>query len=61
MYDGIEFRGYKQGDVELLAEFSGVPVWNGLTDQYHPTQILADFFNYSRKFWIIKRLSSLIW
>lgn len=41
-YDGIEYRGYKQTDVEALAEFSGVPVWNGLTDLYHPTQILAD-------------------
>ena len=41
-YDGIEFRGFKQSDVEALAEFSGVPVWNGLTDLYHPTQILAD-------------------
>ncbi len=43
MYDGIEFRGYKQKDVETLGEFAGVPVWNGLTDMYHPTQILADF------------------
>lgn len=43
MYDGIEFRGYKQEHVELLGEFAGVPVWNGLTDVYHPTQILADF------------------
>lgn len=43
MYDGIEYRGYKQETVEILAEYSGVPVWNGLTDQYHPTQILADF------------------
>lgn len=42
-YDGIEFRGYSQDTVEQLAEFSGVPVWNGLTDLYHPTQILADF------------------
>lgn len=42
-YDGIEFRGYKQSDVEMLAKYSGVPVWNGLTDLYHPTQILADF------------------
>ncbi|HOI85471.1 MAG TPA: ornithine carbamoyltransferase [Acholeplasmataceae bacterium] len=42
MYDGIEFRGYLQSDVEMLAKYSGVPVWNGLTDQYHPTQILAD-------------------
>jgi len=43
MYDGIEFRGYKQEDVETLAKYSGVPVWNGLTDEYHPTQILADW------------------
>ena len=43
MFDGIEFRGYKQTDVESLATHSGVPVWNGLTDEFHPTQILADF------------------
>ena len=42
MYDGIEFRGFKQETVEMLAKHSGVPVWNGLTDLYHPTQILAD-------------------
>lgn len=42
-YDGIEYRGYKQETVELLAKYSGVPVWNGLTDVDHPTQILADF------------------
>ena len=42
-YDGIEYRGFKQSDVEMLAKYSGVPVWNGLTDLYHPTQILADF------------------
>lgn len=42
MYDGIEFRGFAHHDVELLAQFSGVPVWNGLTDQWHPTQLLAD-------------------
>lgn len=42
MFDGIEFRGFKQETVEALAEFSGVPVWNGLTDLYHPTQVLAD-------------------
>jgi ornithine carbamoyltransferase len=42
-YDGIEFRGFKQEAVEVLAEHSGVPVWNGLTDRYHPTQVLADF------------------
>ena len=43
MFDGIEFRGYSHETVELLAKYSGVPVWNGLTDDYHPTQILADF------------------
>ncbi|WP_062268676.1 ornithine carbamoyltransferase [Endozoicomonas arenosclerae] len=43
MYDGIEFRGHSQQHVEELAEFSGVPVWNGLTDEWHPTQVLADF------------------
>ncbi len=42
-YDGIEFRGFKQETVEILAQNAGVPVWNGLTDLYHPTQILADF------------------
>lgn len=42
-YDGIEFRGFKQTTVESLAAHAGVPVWNGLTDMYHPTQILADF------------------
>lgn len=43
MYDGIEYRGFSQETVETLAEFSGVPVWNGLTDADHPTQVLADF------------------
>lgn len=42
-YDGIEFRGFEQNTVEELAKYAGVPVWNGLTDMYHPTQILADF------------------
>jgi len=42
-YDGIQFRGFAQETVDLLAEHSGVPVWNGLTDLYHPTQVLADF------------------
>lgn len=41
-YDGIEYRGFAQETVETLAEFAGVPVWNGLTDEFHPTQILAD-------------------
>jgi len=43
MYDGIEYRGFGQSVVEELAAYSGVPVWNGLTNEYHPTQILADF------------------
>src|SRR5207342_1689719 len=43
MYDGIEFRGNSQTDVEVLAEYAGVPVYNGLTDEWHPTQMLADF------------------
>ena len=43
MFDGIEFRGFSQKVVEDLAKYSGVPVWNGLTDEDHPTQILADF------------------
>ena len=41
-YDGIEYRGFAQETVEILAEYAGVPVWNGLTDEFHPTQILAD-------------------
>jgi len=51
-YDGIEFRGFKQETVDALAKWSGIPVWNGLTDLYHPTQILADFMTikeYSEK------------
>lgn len=43
MYDGIEYRGYGQSVVEELAQYAGVPVWNGLTNEFHPTQILADF------------------
>ncbi|UCH14480.1 MAG: ornithine carbamoyltransferase, partial [Bacteroidales bacterium] len=44
MYDGIEYRGFRQSTVEELAEYAGVPVWNGLTDEFHPTQVLADLF-----------------
>lgn len=50
MYDGIEYRGYKHETVEILAEYAGVPVWNGLTDQFHPTQILADFLTIEENF-----------
>src|ERR1035441_2936984 len=42
MFDGIEYRGFSQEIVETLAEHAGVPVWNGLTDEWHPTQMLAD-------------------
>ena len=54
MFDGIEFRGFKQSVVEELACFSGVPVWNGLTDTYHPTQILADFLTIQENFGRLK-------
>jgi ornithine carbamoyltransferase len=47
MYDGIAYRGYGQEVVEQLAEYSGVPVWNGLTTEFHPTQVLADFLTMS--------------
>lgn len=50
MYDGIEYRGYKHSDAEVLAKHAGVPVWNGLTDQYHPTQILADLLTIKEHF-----------
>jgi len=49
MYDGIEFRGSAHEDVEILADHAGIPVWNGLTDLYHPTQILADFLTIFEK------------
>ena len=50
IYDGILFRGFKQSDCELLAKYSGVPVWNGLTDDYHPTQIFADLLTVRETF-----------
>ena len=53
-YDGIEFRGFKQETVEILAKHSGVPVWNGLTDLYHPTQVLADMLTIQEKFGNLK-------
>lgn len=57
MFDGIEFRGFSQETVEKLAEYSGVPVWNGLTDTYHPTQILADFLTMKEQFGRLKGLN----
>ena len=56
MFDGIQYRGFKQSVVEELAKFSGVPVWNGLTDMYHPTQILADFLTLQENFGKLKGL-----
>ena len=54
MYDGIEYRGYKQSVVEDLARYSGVPVWNGLTDDFHPTQMLADILTIQEEFGNVK-------
>ena len=54
MYDGIEYRGYGQEIVEALAKHAGVPVWNGLTNEFHPTQILADFLTIQEHFGALK-------
>ena len=54
MYDGIEYRGFGQEIVEELAAYSGVPVWNGLTNEFHPTQILADFLTIIEHFGSLK-------
>ncbi len=54
MFDGIEYRGYGQEIVEALAEYSKVPVWNGLTNEFHPTQILADFLTIREHFGSLK-------
>ena len=56
MFDGIEYRGYGQAIVEELAQYSKVPVWNGLTNEFHPTQILADFLTLQEKFGDISKL-----
>ncbi len=56
MYDGIEYRGFSQDLVEELAKYAGVPVWNGLTDQFHPTQMLADLLTMEEKFGYLKGL-----
>lgn len=56
MFDGIEFRGFDHEFVEALAEYSGVPVWNGLTDQWHPTQVLATLMTMKENFGRIKGL-----
>ena len=54
MYDGIEYRGYGQTIVEDLSKYAGVPVWNGLTNEFHPTQILADFLTIQEHFGELK-------
>ena len=57
MFDGIEFRGFRQKMVEELAEFSGVPVWNGLTDEWHPTQMIADFLTIQENFGTVEGIT----
>lgn len=57
MFDGIEFRGFKQQTVEDLAKYSGVPVWNGLTDEWHPTQMVADFMTVKETFGKLKGIT----
>ena len=57
IYDGIEYRGFGQEVVEELARFSSVPVWNGLTNEFHPTQILADFLTIKEKFGRLKGIN----
>ncbi len=57
MYDGIEYRGYGQEIVEELAKYAGVPVWNGLTNEFHPTQILADFLTIKEHFGRLKGIN----
>ena len=54
MFEGIEYRGFGQARVEALAKYAGVPVWNGLTDEFHPTQILADFLTIREHFGSLK-------
>ncbi len=57
MFDGIEYRGYGQEIVETLAKYSPVPVWNGLTNEFHPTQILADFLTIREHFGYLKGIN----
>ena len=57
MYDGIEYRGFEQSIVEELATYAGVPVWNGLTDEFHPTQMIADLLTIEEKFGKLKGIN----
>ena len=52
MFDAIERRGLSQKEVEDLAKYSGVPVWNGLTDDWHPTQMIADYMTIKEELWL---------
>lgn|SRR5699024_3450536 len=56
MFDGIEYRGFSQGTIETLAEHAGVPVWNGLTDEWHPTQMIGDFMTIKEHFGYLEGL-----
>lgn len=56
-YDGIEYRGFSQDTVQELADYSGVPVWNGLTDEFHPTQMIADLLTIEENFGYLKGLN----
>ena len=57
IYDGIEYRGFSQSIIDELAENSSVPIWNGLTDEFHPTQVLADFMTIYENFGRIKGIN----
>ena len=57
MFDGIEYRGFEQSIVEELATYAGVPVWNGLTDEFHPTQMIADLLTIEEKFGKLKGIN----
>lgn len=57
LYDGIEYRGFSQKIVEEMAKYAGVPVWNGLTDEFHPTQMIADLLTIEEKFGYLKGLN----
>ncbi|MBN1295979.1 ornithine carbamoyltransferase [bacterium] len=57
MFDGIQFRGFSHETVEILGAYAGVPVWNGLTDLYHPTQVLADFLTVLEEFGYLSGIS----
>jgi len=61
MFDAIQFRGFKQSSVDALAKWSGVPVYNGLTDEWHPTQVLADLMTLEEAFGSLKGRKLVLW